>query len=71
MPTVALVPHAQAFAVSAVRLALFVTNNELAIAAVRDRGEARRARSHCWGQSASSGLAERGGGSWLELLDFG
>ena len=44
-PTVALVPHAQAFAVSAVGLALFVTNNELAIAAVRDPEEAQRALS--------------------------
>src|SRR5262249_50464314 len=43
-PTVALVPHAQAFAVSAVGLALFVTNNALAIAPVRDPEEARSAR---------------------------
>ena len=56
-PTVALVPHAQAFAVSAVGLALFVTNRELAIAAVRDPEEARSARSHRWAQSASGGLA--------------
>jgi len=54
-PTVALVPHAQAFAISAVGLALFVTNGELAIAAVRDPEEARS--SHCWARSASGGLA--------------
>jgi hypothetical protein len=55
--TVAVVPHAQAFAVSAVGLALFVTNHELANAAVRNPEEARSARSHCWAQSASGGLA--------------
>src|SRR6516162_5080039 len=44
-PTVALVPHAQVFAVSGVGLALFVTNNELAIAAVRNPEEARSALS--------------------------
>jgi hypothetical protein len=39
------VAHAQAFAVSAVGLSLFVTNNELAIAAVRDPEGARSALS--------------------------
>jgi len=43
--TVALVPHAQGFAVSAAALALFVTNNELAIAAVRHPEEAGSALS--------------------------
>src|SRR5262249_39575408 len=39
------VPHARAFAVSAIGLALFVTNNELAIAAVRHPEEAGSALS--------------------------
>jgi hypothetical protein len=49
--TVALVPHAHSFAASADRFALFVTNNELAIAAVRDPEEARVARARTAGHS--------------------
>jgi len=42
--TVARAPHAQTFAGSASGLALFGTNNELAIGAVRDRGKLANAQ---------------------------